>query len=39
VLHLLAFVVSLRIKFAIEIQKFSVPKSRVFQLFFVTFIL
>jgi MFS family permease len=39
VLYLIAFVVSLRIKFAVEIQKFAVPKSRRFQLFFVTFIL
>jgi MFS family permease len=39
VLYLIAFVVSLRIKFAVEIQKFAVPKGRCFQLFFVTFIL
>lgn len=39
VLYLVAFLVSLRIKFAVEIQKLTVPKGRIFQIFFVTFVL
>jgi MFS family permease len=39
VLYLVAFVVSLRIKFAVEIQKFKVPRGRIFQFFFATFVL
>ena len=39
VLYLLAFLVSLRIKFAVEVQKFQLPKGGLFQLFFVTFVL
>jgi MFS family permease len=40
VLYLVAFVVSLsKIKFAVEVKKFTIPRGRVFQIFFVTFIL
>ncbi|MEM3730201.1 MAG: hypothetical protein QW667_04700 [Candidatus Bathyarchaeia archaeon] len=38
-LYFVAFLVSMRVEFKPEIQKFSIPKARVFKIFFVTFII